>query len=185
MLLFKIKQTVPLRAGLFVNSIFMKIQKLLLILPLLLFCCAANAQLPNISDPRVHIKLPTVKGDSLSLVSFKGKVILLDFWASWCGPCRSSNRQLVKLYAKYKVKGFEIFGVSMDEEKEGWKKAIKKDKITWLQVNDPRGRGNKTALDWNIFQLPTSYLINKKGDVVIVNPGDLELEQNVKKLLEE
>jgi thiol-disulfide isomerase/thioredoxin len=163
----------------------MKLQKLLLLLPVILFYCAANAQMPNITDSRVQLKLPTVKGDSLLLSSFKGKVILLDFWASWCGPCRSSNKQLVKLYAKYKSKGFEIFGVSMDEEKSAWKKAIAKDKITWVQVIESGGHGNKTALQWNIFQLPTSYLINKKGDVVGIDLEGKELEETVKKLLEE
>jgi thiol-disulfide isomerase/thioredoxin len=163
----------------------MKLQKLLHIFPVLLFCYTVNAQLPNISDSRVQLKLPTVKGDSLSLVSLKGKVILLDFWASWCGPCRYSNKQLVKLYAKYKAKGFEILGVSMDEEKGDWKKAIAKDKITWLQVNESGGHGNRTARDWNIFQLPTSYLINKKGDVVSIDLEGKELEESVKKLLEE
>jgi thiol-disulfide isomerase/thioredoxin len=163
----------------------MKLQKLVLILSLVFFSCAANAQLPNITDSRVHIKLPTVKGDSLTLASLKGKVILLDFWASWCGPCRSSNRQLLKLYAKYKAKGFEIFSVSLDEDKKDWQKAITKDKMTWLQVNDPRGIDAQTAADWNIFQLPTSYLINKKGDVVSIDLEGKELDENVKKLLKE
>jgi thiol-disulfide isomerase/thioredoxin len=161
----------------------MKPQKLILIFPVLLLCKLATAQLPNITDPRVHIKLPTVKGDSLTLASFKGKVVLLDFWASWCGPCRASNKKLTKLYDKYKAQGFEIFSVSLDEEKADWEKAISKDKMTWIQVNDPRGHDAQTAVNWNIFQLPTSYLINKKGDVVSVDPEGKELEESVKKLL--
>src|SRR6185436_1769573 len=141
----------------------MHFKKFIPILSLLLFTVMANAQqLPNIADPRVQIKLPTAKGDSLSLVSQKGKVILLDFWASWCGPCRASNKQLVKLYSKYKNQGFEIFSVSLDQNKKDWQKAVAKDKITWLQVIDPRGWEAQTAIDWNIFQLPTSFLINKK-----------------------
>src|SRR5437868_12842577 len=118
----------------------MKPKKHLLFLSILLFCKAVTAQqLPNISDPRVHIKLPTYKGDSLTLESFKGKVILLDFWASWCMPCRSANKDLVKLYNKYKTRGFEIFSVSIDESKKEWQRAVAKQKITWIQVNDPRG----------------------------------------------
>lgn len=159
-----------------------------IILPVVLFFFAAHSysqQLPNISDPRVQIKLPKTDGDSLSLASLKGKVILLDFWASWCGPCRASNKQLVKLYAKYKPKGLEIFSVSLDQDKHDWQKAIAKDKISWLQVNDPRGWNAQTAIDWNISQIPTSFLINKNGDVVSIDPEGRELEQSVKRLLEE
>ncbi len=163
----------------------MNLKKIIPVLLLSLFVIRSNAQLPNITDPRVPIKLPTIQGDSLTLASFKGKVILLDFWASWCGPCRFANRQLVKLYAKYKAKGFEIFSVSLDEDKSDWKKAIAKDKITWVQVNDPRGWNAQTAINWNISQLPTSYLINKKGDVVNIDLQGKELEESIKKLLQE
>lgn len=163
----------------------MKSQKLILFFSLVLFSKLAGAQLPNISDPRVHIKLPTVKGDSLTLDAFKGKVIVLDFWASWCLPCRTANRELAKLYDKYKAKGFEIFSVSLDESKKDWQKAITKQKIKWVQVNDPRGWEAQTALRWNISQLPTTYLINKKGDVVSIDLEGKELDANVKKLLAE
>ena len=116
----------------------------------------------------------------------KGKVLLLDFWASWCMPCRAANKKLVKLYGKYKAKGFEIFSVSLDEDKSDWKKAIAKDKISWVQVNDPRGSWNaKTAADWNISVLPTTFLINKKGDVVAIDPEGKELEKGIQELLEE
>jgi thiol-disulfide isomerase/thioredoxin len=162
----------------------MHLKKFIPILSLLFLTLMVNAQqLPNITDPRVQIKLPTSKGDSLSLASQKGKVILLDFWASWCGPCRASNKQLVKLYSKYKNQGFEIFSVSLDQNKKDWQKAVAKDKITWLQVIDPRGWEAQTAMDWNIFQLPTSFLINKKGDVVTIDPDGKELEQSIKDLL--
>ena len=163
----------------------MKLQKPLLVILMILFSALVKAQLPNISDPRVLIKLPTVKGDSLTLESFKGKVILLDFWASWCGPCQLANRELVKLYNKYKAKGFEIFSVSVDENKKAWQKAISRQRITWIQVNDPRGWDAQTAIRWNISQLPTTYLINKRGDVVSIDLEGKELDENVKKLLEE
>ena len=166
----------------------MNLKKIIPVLVLLFFAVYSNAQreMANITDPRLQIKLPTVKGDSITLASQKGKVILLDFWASWCMPCRAANKKLVKLYAKYQPQGFEIFSVSLDQEKKDWEKAIQKDKITWLQVNDPRGSWNaKTAADWNISVLPTSFLINKKGDVVAIDPEGKELEKAIKDLLQE
>src|SRR5688500_990019 len=163
-------------------------KKIIPVVVLVFLATFSNAQreVANITDPRVQIKLPTVAGDSITLASQKGKVILLDFWASWCGPCRVSNKKLVKLYEKYKPQGFEIFGVSLDQEKKDWEKAIQKDKIAWLQVNDPRGSWNaKTAADWNISVLPTSFLINKKGDVVAIDLEGKELEKVIKDLLQE
>lgn len=143
----------------------------------------AQSETAYITDPRLQIKLPNAKGDSLSLASLKGKVVLLDFWASWCGPCRASNRRLVKLYSKYKSKGFEIFAVSLDEDKADWLKAVKADKITWLQVNDNRGRDAQSGIDWNVMQIPTSYLIDKQGKVVAMDLEGKELEKAIVELL--
>jgi thiol-disulfide isomerase/thioredoxin len=170
------------------NILQMNLKKIIPVLVLIAFAIHSNAQqeVANITDPRLQIKLPTVKGDSITLASLKGKVILLDFWASWCGPCRTANKKLMKLYEKYKSQGFEIFGVSLDEEKKDWEKAILKDKINWTQVNDPRGSWKaKTAADWNISVLPTSFLINKKGDVVAIDPEGKELEKGIQSLLQE
>jgi thiol-disulfide isomerase/thioredoxin len=163
----------------------MNLKKLIPVLVLAFFTVSMNAQVANITDSRLPIKLPTIKGDSLSLASLKGKVVLLDFWASFCVPCRYANKQLVKLYAKYKPKGFEIFSVSLDQEKSDWEKAIAKDKITWLQVNDPRGRNARTVIDWNVSLIPSTFLINKKGDIVALDLEGKELEQAVKELLQE
>lgn len=137
----------------------------------------------NYNDPRLPLRLPALKGDSISLTSFKGKVVLLDFWASWCIPCRHSNKDLRKLYAAYNKEGFEILGVSLDEEKKDWEKAVKKDKITWPQVIDNRGWEAVTAVQWNVQALPTSYLFNKKGQLVAMNLEREELEQKIKELL--
>lgn len=145
----------------------------------------AQSEKPNINDPRLHIKLPDVKGDSISLASLKGKVILLDFWASWCVPCRSANKKLAKLYDKYKTQGLEIFSVSIDDKKRDWLKAIEKDKITWLQVNDPQQSGAQSAINWGISYLPTTFLINKNGDVVVIDPSEKQLESSIRNLLQE
>jgi thiol-disulfide isomerase/thioredoxin len=140
--------------------------------------------MPYITDSRLEIALPTVKGDTLKLSSLKGKVILLDFWASWCGPCRSSNRQLVKLYSRYKDKGFEILGVSLDENKKDWIKAISRDRIKWLQINDSGGWDAKTAIDWNISQIPTSFLVGRDGKIIAMDLEKAELEKALAGLLD-
>ena len=142
-------------------------------------------EVPNIADPRLQITLPDAKGDSVALASLKGKVVLLDFWASWCLPCRAANKKLVKIYDKYKAQGFEIYSVSVDDEKRDWVKAIEKDKITWLQVNDPRSWGAQSAVNWNISVLPSTFLINKNGDVVVIDPEEKKLETAIKNLLQE
>ncbi len=148
-----------------------------------LFLNVVNAQ-PRQGQPAAEIALPAVGGDTLLLSSLKGKVVVLDFWASWCGPCRNSNRVLTKLYPKYKNKGFEILGVSLDDEQAKWKTAITKDKITWLQVNDPGGWEAKTAMTWNISAIPTSFLIDKEGKLVAMDLRGKELEKALKYLID-
>lgn len=164
----------------------MRLNKIIAAIGLSMLMCKVQAQeTANIADPRLQIRLPAVNGDSISLASLKGKVVLLDFWASWCMPCRAANKRLTKLYAKYKSTGFEIFSVSVDEEKSAWKKAIAKDKITWLQVNDAAGNMGRTILDWNVSVLPTTFLINKKGDVVAIDLEGKALDEAVARLLQE
>ena len=147
---------------------------------------AVNAQgpIPNITDYRLDVTVAGIKGDSIKLSSLKGKVLLLDFWASWCGPCRYSNKHLVKMYNKYKDKGFEILSVSLDDQKNDWKKAAAKDKITWMSGIDPGGWEAMTARKWQVDAIPASFLINKNGDVVAINPEKDDLEKKIKELLQ-
>lgn len=147
---------------------------------------SSKAQLtPNIADPRLDFSLPGVNGDSIRISSLKGKVFLLDFWASWCVPCRFSNKQLVKLYSKYKEKGFEIVSVSLDDNKKAWINAMKKDKITWLQVNDDDGWSALSAAKWQVDAIPASFLIDKDGNVVAINLEKQDLENKIRELLGE
>jgi thiol-disulfide isomerase/thioredoxin len=138
---------------------------------------------PNISDPRLDFALPDANGNSVQLSSMKGKVFLLDFWASWCVPCRFFNKELVKIYSKYKGKGFEILGVSIDDSKKDWKRAVSKDKITWMQINDTNGWDAVAAIKWGVDAIPESFLIDANGNVVVVNPEKKDLEAKLKELL--
>lgn len=131
-----------------------------------------------------EIALPSMSGDTVRLSSFKGKVVLLDFWASWCGPCRYANKGLGKIYDKFNSKGFEIYSVSLDQEKEDWVKAIKKDRIKWKQVIDPGGWETPTALKWGIYALPTTFLIDKDGRLLAMDLEGKDLEKALKEILD-
>jgi peroxiredoxin len=155
---------------------------LLITTVLLIFLNIVHAQ-PKQGKMSDEIALPSVNGDTIRLSSLKGKVVLIDFWASWCGPCRVSNKGFVKLYSKYKDQGFEILGISLDEDDDAWKKAIAKDKITWPQVIDRGGWEANTALRWNIMALPTSYLVDKEGRLVAMDLEKKDLEKVLKELL--
>lgn len=143
----------------------------------------AQAPIPNITDHRLDFRIAGIKGDSIQLSSLKGKVLLLDFWASWCGPCRFTNKQLVKLYNKYKDKGLEILSVSLDEKSTDWRKAVTKDKMVWMQGIDTGGWDAGSAIKWQIDALPSSFLVNKEGNVVAINLEKDELEKKIKELL--
>lgn len=102
-------------------------------------------------------------GREIKLSSLKGKYVLIDFWSSWCGPCRGENVNLVKVYKDYKEKGFEIVSVSVDEKESNWKKAMKEDKISWISVLDSKGEYEKL---YNISSFPTNYLIDPQGKII-------------------
>jgi len=107
-----------------------------------------------------------ILGKPVSLSSFKGKYVLVDFWASWCGPCRAENPNVVKAYQKFHSKGFDILGVSLDNEKEKWADAVKKDNLNWAQVSDLKGWQNAAAALYGVQGIPMNFLIDKQGKIV-------------------
>ena len=135
---------------------------------------------PNVGDKAKEITLPDVKGKNISLSSLKGKVVLIDFWASWCGPCRKKVPEIKKTYAKYQPKGFEIYGISLDDDAASWKQAIKEDHVNWLHVIDAKG---DVAGLWNVNYIPNTFLIDKTGKIIAINPSHEELNALLQKLL--
>ena len=132
-----------------------------------------------------EISLPDTKDSVVNLSSLKGKVVLVDFWASWCGPCRAANPSVVKLYNKYKGKGFEVFGVSIDSKKTAWVKAIKQDRIKYTQVNDVAGWYSKVAETWGVDAIPASFLLDKTGKIVAFDAEGKDLDKLVNDLLQQ
>ena len=156
--------------------------KNVIVLALLLLSVATNAQV-KVGQSAPEISLPGTNGNIINLSSLKGKVVLIDFWASWCGPCRRANPSVVKLYEKYKDKGFEVFGVSIDSKKNGWLKAIEHDKIKYTQVNDKDGWNAATAAKYGVDAIPATFLLNKEGVIVAVDAEGNDLEEKITALL--
>ncbi len=123
-------------------------------------------------------------GNPISLSSFTGKYLLIDFWAAWCRPCRAENPNNVKLYADYKEKGFEIFGVSFDNGREAWVKAINKDRLTWPQVSDLKGWSSAAGKLYGVSSIPHTVLLDKDGVIIAKNLRGEELRKKVAELLD-
>lgn len=140
-----------------------------------------------IGQPCIEIKLPSPEGNEISLSETvaANKYVLLDFWASWCGPCMGEVPYLVKDYAEYHSKGFEIFGVSLDRTKEPWVKAIADNKMSWLHVSDIKYWDCAPAKEYGVNSIPANYLIDSNGIIVARNLRGEALGEKLAELLGE
>jgi peroxiredoxin len=124
--------------------------------------------------------LNTAENKKLCLTDFEGKVVLVDFWASWCAPCRKANPKIKVLYEKYQSQGFEILGVSLDDSMEKWQAAVKEDGITWSQVSDLKGPQSPVARLYNISKIPTTMLLDREGRIIAFDLSYEALESQIK-----
>jgi thiol-disulfide isomerase/thioredoxin len=138
----------------------------------------------GIGTPAPEIVMNTPDGKPLALSSLKGKVVLVDFWASWCGPCRAENPTVVKAYNKYKSKGFDIYSVSLDKDLDKWKEAIKKDNLTWSNhVCDFKFWQSPVVALYNFDGIPYNVLIDKDGNILAKSLRGEDLEKKLEELL--
>jgi peroxiredoxin len=127
--------------------------------------------------------LPDVNGNPVSLSSFRGKYVLVDFWAAWCPDCRKENPNIVSAWKKYKNKNFAILGVSLDRNRDQWLAAIEKDKLTWTQVSDLKYWSSEAAVLYCIRWIPMSFLIDPEGKIVAIGLEGEELHNKLEELL--
>ncbi len=152
----------------FVNDLHQKVEKTLRLAP---------------GRPAPEINLMTPDGGFVRLSSLKGKVVLIDFWASWCSPCRRENPNNVKMYERFKDKGFEIYAVSLDKQKSDWVKAIEDDGLKWIHVSDLRYWNSVAAKEYGVGSIPFTVLIDKNGNIIEVGLRGANLEQKLEELL--
>ncbi len=135
----------------------------------------ASAFLPGAVAPDFAQQTPA--GEIMNLSDLRGKIVLVDFWASWCGPCRRENPNVKKVYEKYKDKGFDILGVSLDRNKASWERAIKQDGLPWHHVSDLKGWKNEVAQLYSVSSIPHTILLDQEGKIIASKLRAHTLEQ--------
>ena len=158
---------------------------------------SVEAQLAQLNNPELvngagtapfeyapEIEMTDVNGQPLKLSSLRGKVVLIDFWASWCGPCRRENPNVVDVYERYKDKGFTVFSVSLDNDRDAWVKAINADNLSWPNhVSDLNGWQSAAAVDYGVNSIPATFLIDGDGKVIATNLRGPDLERKLQEVL--
>jgi peroxiredoxin len=132
-----------------------------------------------IGQPAPEIALPNPEGEIVKLSSLQGNYVLVDFWAKWCGPCRAENPNIVRVYNKYKDKGFTVYGVSLDRNRTDWLKAIEDDNLTWTHVSDLKYWQSEAAQIYNISAIPFSILLDPEGVIIAKNLRGPALEKKM------
>lgn len=142
-----------------------------------------KAKRTAVGQPAMDFDQPDKDGKNVTLASYKGKYVLIGFWASWCGPCRAENPNVLKAYSRFREKGFDVVSISLDEKKEKWLAAIQADNLAWTQLSDLKGWRNAVAEKYGIKAIPQNLLIDPNGNIIAKNLRGDALERKLEEVL--